>query len=120
MASLFSLSGTRKILDRIVGVLFYHEEERARRVGVAIREQGRGLQEQIRALADAAAVEEKLAKLAVSKVNKMKKLGMTDDQIKAMAEADFARLVKFAWSIEHIERLIAKGRLTVAPPGELP
>jgi threonine aldolase len=55
--NLFSFSGGKKTLSRIVGALFFPEEERVRRAGIAMREQGKGLQEQIRALAAATAVE---------------------------------------------------------------
>ena len=118
--SWFSFSGSKELFDRIVQVIFFRDEERARLRGEAMSAEGRGYQEVLRAADTMTTVEQNRLRLIEQKAATMRALGMSEEAIAIMSQGEMARLDRIAQALDVLHRYKQRGTIQGPHVDELP
>jgi hypothetical protein len=116
----FSFAGSKEVFDRLVEALFFRDEARARRRGVAMQAEGKGYQELIRAANSLTKAEQDRLKLMKQKADTMRALGMKEEAVAIVVEREMARIEAIAEALSVLRRHAETGMIVEVHVEELP
>lgn len=96
----FSVTGSKELLDSVVRLIWYRNEERDRLRGEAMAAEGKGYQEILRAADMVTTVEQNRLAFIQKKAEMMRALGMSEEALAIMSQGEMTKLDHVGRDIE--------------------